>query len=269
LYRRIGDKEGSAEALDMLGLLLREKGGSGASIRLHEESLRLRQEVGDRRGTAYTLSQLGKAALYAADYERGVHYFAQGLALRREIGNLNGIAASLNMLGWAMVHQGNYDEACTYFEEGLEVCQQLGDKHIEASMLKGLGYALLLHEEQPVSRVRELFAQSLAIFQAIGDIVNVIEGIEAFAALASAEASSGPLSGLEHSEEAGGAIRLFSAAEALRDAIGAPMSLSNQLLNERLMYRVRSQLSEAEYERLCKEGREMTMEQAIACTLKG
>jgi hypothetical protein len=79
---------------------------------------------------------------------------------------------------------------------------------------------------------------------------------------------SGPNSGVEHSEEAGRAVRLFSAAEALRDAIGAPMSLSNQLLYGRLIYRVRSQLSEAEYERLRKEGREMTMEQAITCTLK-
>jgi predicted ATPase len=256
VYRAIGDKEGIAEALDMLGLLARERGDNAESIRLHEESLPLRQQVGDRRGIAYTLSQLGKSALRAGDYEAATRYFTDGLALRREIGNTNGIAASLNMLGWTMVHQGKYSEACSYFGEGLRVCRQLGDKHIEASMLKGMGYARLLQSEQTDPTVRGLFEQSLESFRIIGDKVNMIEGLETFAVLASAHS--------EQLEEAKRGARLFGAAEALRNTMGIPLSHPNQLLYEPLMHQARNRLGEAPFNELMEEGRRMTMEEAIS-----
>ena len=261
LYRKIGDNHGVAEALDMLGLLAREKGDVAQSIRLHEESLPLRQKVGDTRGIAYTLSQLGKAALYDGEYQQGAQYLADGLALRRQIGNINGIAASLNMLGWAMVHQADYARARDHFEEGLEVCRQLGDKHIEASMRKGLGFALLLQAEQPDPRVRDLFERSLASYRVIGDKVNIIEGLEAFAVLASAESA--------HPEHAARAARLFGACEALRNAIGTPLSRINHLLYEPLAHRARAALGTVRYTELWQQGQGMTMEQAISYALAG
>jgi hypothetical protein len=197
--------------------------------------------------------------LYSCDYGQAARYIEDGLALRREIGDTMGIAASLNMLGWANVHQGNYGWADEYFNEGLDVCRQLGDKHIEASMLKGLGYALLLQGEHNYPTVRELFERSLETFRLIGDKVNMIEGLEAFAGLACARTEQPP-------EAERGAI-LFGAAEQLRKVMDIPASPPNQRLYEPLKLRARSQLGEVRYDKFLGQGSEMTIDLAIAYAL--
>ena len=60
------------------------------------------------------------------------------------------------------------------------------------------------------------------------------------------------------------AARLFGAAEAIREAIGAPLPPVSRADYERDVAAVRAQLDEAMFTSLWAEGRAMTIEQAIA-----
>jgi hypothetical protein len=69
-------------------------------------------------------------------------------------------------------------------------------------------------------------------------------------------------------EEPHKAVRLFSAAEALREKIQSPMTDQERAEYDPYMTQLRAMLPEVEFNALWAEGRSMTMEQAIQLALE-
>jgi len=69
-------------------------------------------------------------------------------------------------------------------------------------------------------------------------------------------------------EEPERAIKLFSAAEALREKINSQMTDYEQIEYDQSIAQLRSMLAEMEFNSLWAEGRAMTMEGAIALALE-
>ena len=70
-------------------------------------------------------------------------------------------------------------------------------------------------------------------------------------------------------EEPERAARLWAAAEALRQSIGAREAPASRATRERLIAQAREQLGEAAFAAAWAEGQKMTMEEAIAEALGG
>ena len=70
-----------------------------------------------------------------------------------------------------------------------------------------------------------------------------------------------------HDEEPQRAIKLFSAAEVLRERINSPMTDYERVEYNQSVPQLRAMLSEAEFNALWAEGRAMMMEQAIELAL--
>jgi hypothetical protein len=68
--------------------------------------------------------------------------------------------------------------------------------------------------------------------------------------------------------EPGRAARLFGAATALREAIGAPRPPAFRSYHEHNLTTVRDRLGQAAFEKAWAEGREMTLEEAIKYALE-
>ena len=102
-----------------------------------------------------------------------------------------------------------------------------------------------------------LYEESLALRRELADKRGIAESLEELAGVAGAQG------------QAERAARLYGAAEALREAIGAPIVPVDRARYERAVAAARTQLDAAAWTRLRAEGRAMPLEEAIAYALEG
>ena len=96
-----------------------------------------------------------------------------------------------------------------------------------------------------------IYRETILDWQDIGNRGAIAHELESFAAIAITE------------EEPRRALKLFGAAEALRERSNSPMTDFERVEYNQMVAHVRSLLDEAESNLLWMEGRSMTTEQAI------
>jgi tetratricopeptide (TPR) repeat protein len=255
IQRELGDRQGIAYSLNGLGLVASSQGDYALARTLHEQSLAIQRELGDRRGIAYTLNNLGNIASSQGDYVSARTLYEEALALQRELWDKWGIANSLNNLGLVASSQGDYALAQTLQEEALVIRRELGDRGGIANSLNSLGS--VAYEEGDYVSARMLHEQSLAIQRELGNRRGIAYSLESIAALTSAQG------------KAQRAARLWGAAQALREAIGSPLSPNERAEYDQRLAETRSMLGEEAFAAACSEGRSLSMEQAIVVALEG
>jgi predicted ATPase/class 3 adenylate cyclase len=255
LYRALGDKVGIARQLNTAGALAQEQGRYDDAEQLYEESLALWRELGNRAGIANVLNNIGLVGLYQESYARAQAFFHENLELRQELEDKHGIALALTNLGVVAFYQGEYAQAWTLQEQSLALFQEMGNKRGIAAAFTDLGRIALYQGN--LEQAFMLLRESLALLKELGDKEGIAECLEGFA---SAVGTKG---------EVARALRLFGAAEALREAIGAPLSPGERVHYEKHLARVRASCTEADFTRARAAGRALTLEQAIEEALKG
>jgi tetratricopeptide (TPR) repeat protein len=120
--------EARAKVLTGAGTLAHNRGEYALARALFEESLAIWRELGDKAGSASALNNLGWMGWRLSEYAAGRAYSEESLALYRELGDTQGIAAALNNLGWLAHHQGDYQAARSYHEGSLALRRELEDK---------------------------------------------------------------------------------------------------------------------------------------------
>jgi non-specific serine/threonine protein kinase len=128
LYRRFGDKAGTANSLWALGYALIEEGNPVAAGPSLEESVRLFREldnedsaVGASRTLAFSYGEVG-------DLDRAWVLHAENLRHAREIGNWQIEARSLGSLGFVAAGQGRVGEAVPLLQEAYRIDSELGNR---------------------------------------------------------------------------------------------------------------------------------------------
>jgi predicted ATPase/Tfp pilus assembly protein PilF len=253
LWRTLENQAGIALALNNLGNVAMYQGDSDRAKMLFEESLALRRKLGDMLGIASSLNNLGNVASDQGDYERAIALHEESLALRREHGDKWLIAVSLNNLGLIALYQGNYGRMITLLEESLALFRELGDQDAAAFSLGNLGFAALYQNNY--ERAKLLFEESLAIFGEVGDKEGIANGLEGLAGVAAVQG------------QAERAARLWGAAEALRDAIGAPLPPADRIRYQPYLTAASTSLGRAAFAAAWAEGQVMPLEQAVAYAL--
>ena len=107
-----------------------------------------------------------------------------------------------------------------------------------------------------LTKATSIYRETIKGWQDLGNRAAIAHELECFGFIALAE------------EEPHAAVKLFGAAEALREKIQAPMTDYEHAEYDRAVARVRSMLTETEFNSLWAEGSAMTIEQAIAFALK-
>jgi non-specific serine/threonine protein kinase len=120
--------------------------------------------------------------------------------------------------------------------------------------LRGLGGVRYLKGEP--ARAAILLGDALVIFRDIGNLRMVADGLEGVAA---ARAAAG---------EAERALRLSGAAMTIRERIGAPLSAQQDAVQERRLTPARQRLSPPAAEAAWQNGRQLTVQSAIAHALE-
>jgi len=251
LFKEVGDQDRVAWSLFTLGLLNNKQGEHTRAYVLFEKSLTLFRELGNKRGIAASMTQLA-GTLFVSQGDQAMIYplLEEGLTLDREVGDKEGMAVASLLLGWvALKQQGDVASARTRVEESLALYREMDHR-------EGIAEALSLSGKVEATRgdhasARTLYTESLAIANDIGDKELIASGLEG---LASVVASQG---------EPAWAARLWGTAEALREAIGAPLQPIERADYDHAVAAARDQLGEDTFVSTWAEGRAMIAEQAL------
>jgi non-specific serine/threonine protein kinase len=240
----------SARVLRGAGLLAYAEGDYVAARTFTEQGLAVARELQDRELVSAALNNLGIILIDEGDYAAAQSRCTEGLALARELADEPFTAILLNNLGLVALYQADYLSAVPLLEESLAIAQRRGMLWSMAWSAGNLGNAAFHQTDLTTARSR--FRQSLMLGQQVGDKRVIAERLEELGWVACAEA------------QARSAVRLFGAAEVLRETIGAPMPPANRAAYDRSVATARSFLGGQALADEWQQGRTLPLDEAIA-----
>uniref|UniRef100_A0A7C2B4N9 Tetratricopeptide repeat protein n=1 Tax=Thermomicrobium roseum TaxID=500 RepID=A0A7C2B4N9_THERO len=221
-----------------------------AATVLYQESATVLRSLGACWGLSLPLTSLARQALDEGRYEDARVLCEEGLVLRRAVGHQWWIAMSLCSLGEVARCEGNYALAETYFSEARAIYRTLGRTHNLAWSLRGLGYAVLARGD--LFHAHELLREGLMLERELGATPSLAACLSGLAGLAGIGGDPWR------------AARLFGAAEALLERIGAKLEPADRLDQGRLIAQVSTCLSASAWSEAWQEGRSLPLDLAIA-----
>jgi DNA-binding CsgD family transcriptional regulator/Tfp pilus assembly protein PilF len=249
LQRALGDEKGTADVLINLGTVALDRGNYPRARALFDESLSLRRKLRDRWGTALALNNLGVTAHAQGNLADAAPLYEESLKLFRALGDKAGIAMALSNLGEVVEDEGEYAKAVELYQESLALYREVEEKEGIAILTCCMGRIARIQGNY--GRAARLYDESLRIYEELGNKLGTAQDLEGMAALRAA-CGQPEL-----------AARLWAAAEALREVIGAPPEDAQRVRHDPLIAAVRKALGEEEFTNAWTEGRELTPEQVL------
>jgi predicted ATPase/DNA-binding CsgD family transcriptional regulator len=240
-----------AFALGGLGSAMRVAGDYQALYSIGEHYIELFRELGNSYAYELSMGVLIQAstAMKLGKFDVVHPLLDEGISLAREAGDPFRIAIGLNFLGDLTRIEGQYAQAQAFYEESAGMLRDLGDERDLAGTLQNLGQNCL--HLGNIERARSLFDESLALQQAQQNQDGIAECLIGFAALA------------VHQNLPAIGARLLAAVIAAGWERRAWEWPATRMEFEQTIALVRTQLSEAEFEREQAAGRTLSLEQAV------
>jgi predicted ATPase/class 3 adenylate cyclase len=212
------------------------------------------EEIEDSWGLGMGYMNMARLAAERGNESEKEMYFEKLRERMREApGSYQGAMFHLGM-GMDESVRGNYATAKRLFEDGRKIFRQIGSLNFQLVMQSEIGH--VERHTGNLSQAKAIYQETIKGWQEIGNRPAIAHQLECFGFLAIAD------------EEPQRAVKLFSAAEALRERIQAPRVEHEQVEFEQSVAQLRPMLPEAEFNALWAEGRSMTMEQAIELALR-
>ena len=291
LYRELGDTWGTASALTLLGRRARVRGHYALACSRLKEAEVLFQQLGDGRKRSICHVELARTATEQGQYEWARTLLEDNLkfcqasgdqfsvgwtcylqarllfVLRQDLVRAQSLAQqsltyyqehsytwhsayTLSLLGQIYVEQDEVALARECLEESMALVQKVGDR--EGALETLLGLARVAVAQDDLAAARQHYQECLIILHEMGSQEFLATCLEGLAALEAAQGAP------RH------AARLWGAAAAQREAIGAPIYPVYQASYEQAVARARTLLGEQVFRTAWAEGRGMTPEQALA-----
>ena len=241
------------EILSRLGNMAREQDDISAARAYLTEGIQLAQALEDKRGLADMLNTLAEVEIMADELAQAQHLLDEALLRCDKDDHM--------MQGWILNHhihlsmaQSAWPSAISFAEQSIK---EFNAVPFYVPRMWGLawGYQSLgeiaLGQGNP-SAAKTHFEASLYRFNEIGDQMGIAWCLAGAAAL---------------DEEPERGATLWGAGEALSEKLGCRIAPASRYNRERTVALLRTQLGEAEFERLIIEGRGLTMDEAIALAL--
>ena len=236
-----------AAALIMAGWLINEYGDADRALPFVQEGLQILHPNHSPHYAAQAKTVLGLIALNQGDFDRAGSCFADALADQEALGQSIWIPYQLKNLGLVDYLQGNLERAEARLTDALTRFRAMGGTFGTAVTLINLA-RLALRKGDSV-RAADYFAESLSLGWAGGDKISVascLRGLAHTAALARQYEQS---------------VRLFAAAGALREAIGAVETRPSS--SDRALELARSALGEPAFGEAWSAGRALPLADAV------
>jgi predicted ATPase/DNA-binding CsgD family transcriptional regulator len=240
-----------AKALTMSGYLAMMQSDYAAGRPLAEAGAALAREGGDDAVVSRALEALAHGAIQElADEARTTALAQEALALARRRGDVYSAASALFALGLLAWHRGDDARARALYEESVGLLRGIGSAFGLPFPLHNLGVLAWRRGEYVAALALE--REALALRRDAGNKRGIALSLEGLAWLATSR---------RRPERA---ARLFGAAEALREAMGARLPPFRQDDHDRSLAAARAQLGAPAFAAAWAAGGELPLEAAIA-----
>jgi len=222
------------------------------ALPLCEESVALFKELGHEADGARTKIALGTTSAVLGK-EEGPRIVSEALTACRERGDGYGTALALTALGELSRATGDHAQARTCYEQALELLRELGNTYWLGLLMHNLSH-LHIHEGD-WKGAAELLVHTVEL----GQEFNYPMAVNLYLA------AMGSVAVMRGRAEEG--IRLFGAADAFLQSLGAAFEPTDQAVFDRHISAAKMALGEVAFQAAWKQGAQWTREEAIAATL--
>jgi predicted ATPase/class 3 adenylate cyclase len=250
IYRQLEDRSGLAMALLVGSITLESYGRLVQAETGLKEALALAQSDENHFLGVWILNTLARVtARLHGDIQAAWDLTEEALRLASEAAREGQVADVYEMRGFLAAYGGRYEEARLLFEKARDAFQALGadfnvllNKNNLAHLERQFG-----NHQQALERYRE----TIVGFYEVGQVGAVAHQLECFGFVAMAD---------DQNERA---LKLFAAADALREKIASPMTAEEQPYFDEQIKALRQTLDARQFDRVWASGRALTMEQAL------
>ncbi len=250
LARELDDKSLIANRLHEMAFVSLERGEYGTACDMYEECLAIFRELGDKVGIAASLHQLALVLFLSLNDQKRVHLLMdESLSHWKELGSQNGMAVWSYLAGQVALFEGDVSRARMLLEECVALYKEVGDRWHTARSLSAL--AKVEAVEGNYALADTLYEENLELCRKMGykNIAPVLEGL-AYVVMIQGQPAL--------------AVRLWGAAEKLRETVGAPLPPVESVSYEQSVALARKHLGDKDFTAAWVHGRTMTPEQALA-----
>jgi predicted ATPase/DNA-binding XRE family transcriptional regulator len=249
------DDVGQARALCVILALLFAGGEAERTSEFAGRTIEHALAADEGEVLAFATILRGLAAIYLRDLSSAEEILSGALAMCRERNNHWEAAHSLIALGQVALIRGNFGQAMELLGEGEAVARARKDAFTLAVNLNT--QATLTQLQGDDARTADLLRESVGLLAALRDTWSLVYGVFGLAGVAARQGNPKR------------AVRLFGAAEVLREKTGAvPAFPTTQTLYERDLANARAQLDTETFEVAWTEGRVIALEEAAAEALE-
>jgi non-specific serine/threonine protein kinase len=195
------------------------------------------------------LSVLGVLSGITDDRAAADHYHEQALELAIQGGDHVRVAGSLNNLALMASARGEHDVARERLEQALDEAKRVGDMYLTGQIIDSL--ALAVFRSGAHAAARRHYAESLSIALEFEDTFTIANSLEGVALVAFADG------------DAGLTVRLMSAANGLRAAIGGEPTPDWNLEVAEGLRAARAKLGRQAADAAWKQGAALSMKEAV------
>jgi len=254
-YRQLQDKRGLASALLIASLSLELSGKLDQAETFLKEALALAKSEENGFVISWVLNTLARVtARLHGDVQAAWDLTEEALRLSNDMEVTGHVADVYEMRGFLAAFSGRYDEARLWFEKAMDAFREAGanfsvllNKNNLAHLERQFG-----HHQQALERYRE----TIVGFHEVGQTGAVAHQLECFGFLAMAG---------DRNERA---LKLFAAADALRQKVSSPMTSEEQSYFDEQIKLLRQQIDAGQFDRIWATGHALAMEQALELALE-
>jgi predicted ATPase/class 3 adenylate cyclase len=251
---RADERPTAARARALVGSAVMAANGEDlATGRLRaEEALALHRTLGDAWGAAYSVFMLAMIATEESDWAKAKPLFEESMGAFHELGDEHYTLLATEALAWMYSNLGEPERSRALHEDVLRRARAQSDEAVVALQLDQL--ATFARDEGRLQDALEMLKESLRISRDLNMPGGITESLCRFADLLAAEGR------VEI------AARLLCRAEDLSEEIGGVPSWVGEM-NEKTLATIRTQLDEAALGTACEQGRNLTVDEAVALAL--
>jgi predicted ATPase/class 3 adenylate cyclase len=208
-YEELGDESGLGDALHSEGTLAAQTGKYDKARELYAGSIAIRRNLGQEKHVTSLLSNTGIILRFQGKLEEALAHQEEALEIRLRLNDPFYIGNSYNNLGMAKRYLGDLGGARADLEKAMEFLQKVGDRAEIANTYNSLAEVAL--DQKDADACEAYLKESLQVTRELGNLRSLAFILETFAFNAL---------NLDRPERC---LRLFGAAKAIREAIGAPL----------------------------------------------
>jgi predicted ATPase/predicted Ser/Thr protein kinase len=249
IYRQFDDIQGRATTMTAMAFQAQRLGRLAEATARFGKTVALWARLGDVVAVDLGTSNMANAARAGGNFELARRLFEEVVESSRARGDQRGVASALNGLGDVAAAQGHYDSARQYHHDSLVRFREIDDRWGIGRVLADLA-SVDLQAGEYADADRSITA-ALQAFRALGHQRGVARQLESLAWCASCQSR----------DES--AVRLASAAAAIRRRIGAPAKQNEKDTVERTLAQASTRLTLEAFAHAWKDGLTGTLDRLL------